>query len=68
MLVLSRKKLEGVIVDLRKWGLGLAKITIVEIRGDKTRLGLDFEKEVPVHRTEVFDAIEARSATTTEGT
>jgi carbon storage regulator len=32
-------------------------ITIVDIRGDKVRLGIDAPKEVPVHRQEVYDAI-----------
>jgi len=35
-------------------------ITIVEIRGDKVRLGIEAPKEVPVHRREVFDAINAQ--------
>ena len=30
---------------------------VVEIRGDKVRLGVEAPKEVPVHRREVFDAI-----------
>ena len=33
------------------------KITVVEIRGDKVRLGIDAPKEMPVHRIEVFRAI-----------
>ena len=32
-------------------------IVVVEIRGDKVRLGVEAPKEVPVHRREVFDAI-----------
>lgn len=51
MLVLSRKKDESVIInnDIR--------IVVVEIRGDKVRLGVEAPKEVPVHRSEVYDAI-----------
>ena len=51
MLVLSRKKDESIVInhDL--------KIVVVEIRGDKVRLGVEAPKEVPVHRQEVFDAI-----------
>jgi len=37
-------------------------ITIVEIRGDKVRLGIDAPKEVPVHREEVYQAIKEREA------
>ena len=32
-------------------------ITIVDIRGDKVRLGIDAPLEIPVHRQEVYDAI-----------
>ena len=55
MLVLSRKKNEKIII-----GDGPSKITIVvcEIRGDKVRLGIDAPKEIPVHRHEVYEAIQ----------
>ena len=54
MLVLSRKKNESIVIGKD------AEITIVvvEIRGDKVRLGVEAPKEVPVHRREVFDAIQ----------
>ena len=50
MLVLSRKKDESVVInnDIR--------IVVVEIRGDKVRLGVEAPKEVPVHRSEVYEA------------
>ncbi len=32
-------------------------ITVVDIRGDKVRLGIDAPRDVPVHRREVYDAI-----------
>ena len=51
MLVLSRKKNESIVIDDR------IKIVVVEIRGDKVRLGVEAPKEVPVHRQEVYDAI-----------
>ena len=51
MLVLSRKNNESIVI-----GDGIV-VTIVEIRGDKVRLGIEAPKEVPVHRREVFDAI-----------
>lgn len=50
MLVLSRKKNESIVV-------GDAEITVVEIRGDKVRLGIQAPKELPVHRKEVWEAI-----------
>lgn len=53
MLVLSRKKNETI-----KIGDDI-EIVIVEIRGDKVRLGIQAPKEVPVHRSEVYAAIHA---------
>jgi len=51
MLVLSRKKNESIIIN------DDITIVVVEIRGDKVRLGVDAPKDVPVHRMEVYDAI-----------
>ncbi|HMC66264.1 MAG TPA: carbon storage regulator CsrA [Gemmataceae bacterium] len=51
MLVLSRKKNESIVIN------NDITVTVVEIRGDKVRLGIVAPKEVPVHRQEVFDAI-----------
>jgi len=51
MLVLSRKKNESIVIDDR------IVITVVEIRGDKVRLGIEAPRDVPVHRSEVYDAI-----------
>ena len=63
MLVLSRKKNEAIVID------GDIIITVIEVRGDKVRLGIVAPKEVPVHRSEVWVAIQAgklpNSATTT---
>src|SRR6187549_837041 len=51
MLVLSRQKDETIIIgdDI--------EITVVDIRGDKVRLGVSAPKEISVHRKEVYDAI-----------
>ena len=51
MLVLSRKKSETIVI-----GDDIV-ITVVEVRGDKVRLGIEAPKDVPVHRREVYDAI-----------
>lgn len=51
MLVLSRKKNESIIIN------DDISIVVVEIRGDKVRLGVEAPKEVPVHRKEVYEAI-----------
>ncbi len=52
MLVLSRQRDESIIIADN------IVITIVDIRGDKVRLGIDAPKEIPVHRQEVYDAIQ----------
>lgn len=54
MLVLSRKKNESIVInnDIR--------IVVVEIRGDKVRLGVEAPREVPVHRHEVYEAIQGQ--------
>src|SRR5438270_337847 len=51
MLVLSRKKNESIVLNNN------ITVTVVEIRGDKVRLGIVHPKEIPVHRQEVYDAI-----------
>lgn len=56
MLVLSRKKNESIVIN------DDITIVVVEIRGDKVRLGVEAPKEVPVHRREVFEAIRRNEA------
>ena len=51
MLVLSRKKNESIVIN------NDITITVVEIRGDKVRLGIVAPKDVSVHRHEVYEAI-----------
>lgn len=55
MLVLSRRKDERIIIG------DDVEIMVVEIRGDKVRLGINAPKEMPVHRREVYDAIKRAS-------
>lgn len=55
MLVLSRKKNEKIVIT------NDITIEVVEIRGDKVRLGITAPKEVPVHRQEVYDAIHGKT-------
>jgi len=52
MLVLSRHRDESIII-----GDDIV-ITIVDIRGDKVRLGIEAPSDVPVHRQEVYEAIQ----------
>jgi carbon storage regulator len=51
MLVLSRKKNESIIINDN------IVVTVIEIRGDKVRLGIEAPKDVTVHRREVYEAI-----------
>ncbi len=51
MLVLSRKKNESIVID------ETIVITVVDIRGDKVRLGIEAPKDVPIHRNEVYEAL-----------
>lgn len=52
MLVLSRQRDESIIIGDH------IVVTIVDIRGDKVRLGIEAPTEIPVHRREVYDAIQ----------
>ena len=52
MLVLSRQRDQSIVI-----GENIV-VTIVDIRGDKVRLGIEAPTEVPVHRREVFEAIQ----------
>ena len=56
MLVLSRHRDESIMI-----GDDIV-ITIVDIRGDKVRLGIDAPQAIPVHRQEVYDAIQLENA------
>ncbi len=52
MLVLSRHRDESIMIG------DDVVVTIVDIRGDKVRLGIDAPTDIPVHRQEVYDAIQ----------
>lgn len=60
MLVLSRKKNESIVVD------DAIVITVLEIRGDKVRLGIEAPKSVPIHRSEVYAAIQSHQPDSVE--
>jgi len=55
MLVLSRQRDESIVIGDN------VVVTIVDIRGDKVRLGIQAPGEIPVHRQEVFEAIQRES-------
>ncbi|MBC7815880.1 MAG: carbon storage regulator CsrA [Planctomycetaceae bacterium] len=52
MLVLSRKRNESVVINDQ------IVVTVIEVRGDKVRLGIQAPRDVPIHRSEVMAAIQ----------
>ena len=52
MLVLSRQKDESIMIG------DDVEVTIVDVRGDKVRLGITAPKTISVHRKEVYEAIQ----------
>lgn len=56
MLVLSRKKNESIVI-----GNNIV-ITVIDIRGDKVRYGIEAPKDISVHRREVYEAIKRDAA------
>ena len=61
MLVLSRHRDESIII-----GDDIV-ITVVDIRGDKVRLGIEAPSQIPVHRQEIYEAIQREKARDAEG-
>jgi carbon storage regulator len=56
MLVLSRQRDESIMIG------DDVEITIVDVRGDKVRLGITAPKSIAVHRREIYDAIQREKA------
>ena len=50
MLVLSRQRDQSIVISDN------VTITVVDVRGDKVRLGIEAPVDIPVHRQEVFAA------------
>jgi carbon storage regulator len=55
MLVLSRKKNESIVLGE---GEDQIVLSVIEIRGDRVRLGIQANQKVPVHRKEIYDQIQ----------
>ncbi len=55
MLVLSRNRNQTIMI-------GDVRVTIVDIKGEKVRVGIEAPKDVPVHRLEVYEAIQREGA------
>ncbi len=61
MLVLSRVKDESVVIDNN------IEVCIVDIRGEKVRLGITAPRDIPVHRKEIQDVIDREKSNTAVG-
>ncbi len=60
MLVLSRHRDESIMIG------DDVVVTIVDIRGDKVRLGIEAPQSIPVHRQEVYEAIQRENRRSTQ--
>jgi carbon storage regulator CsrA len=60
VLVLTRKNLEAVVIGGAE---RLIKVTILEISGTRVALGFEVDKDIPVHRWEVYELISAGGRT-----
>lgn len=56
MLVLTRKTHESIIIGDH------IEVKIIGVRGDKVQLGIEAPKNIPVHRQEVYKAIQRKKA------
>lgn len=61
MLVLSRQKDESIIIG------DDVEITVVDVRGDKVRLGINAPREISVHRKEIYQAIQREKEQSSNG-
>jgi len=64
MLVLSRQKDQSIMIGE---GDNVVEVMIVDIRGDKTCLGITASPHIPVHRREIYDAIQREKAAEKSG-
>jgi carbon storage regulator CsrA len=55
MLVLTRKNLESVIIGRPGTGNQMMKVTVLEVRGGKVRLGIEGDRSIRVLRSELFE-------------
>jgi len=59
MLVLTRKNQESVVVGGAGGFERMLKVTVLDIDNGKVRLGFEVDKDIPVHRAEVWERIQA---------
>jgi carbon storage regulator len=58
MLVLSRMRDQDIVIDIPPGVTGQIVVKVVDIRGDQVRLGIQAPVAIPVHRREVYEAIQ----------
>ena len=61
MLVLSRKNQESVVVGGAEGFHRLLRVKVLEIRGTNVKLGFEVDPDVPVHRSEVWERVQAEA-------
>ena len=61
MLVLSRKNQESVVVGGADGFHRLLRVKVLEIRGTNVKLGFEVDPDVPVHRSEVWERVQAEA-------
>ncbi len=59
MLVLSRKSRQSVVVGGSGGFDRLLKVTVLAIQGANVKLGFEVDEDIPVHRSEVWERIQA---------
>ena len=64
MLVLSRRNQESVVIGGASGFEQLFKVKVLEIKGEKVKLGFDVDPGIPVHRLEVWERIRTAAGLT----
>lgn len=62
MLVLSRKTQESVVIVDPYNNDCLVKVTVIEIQGQRVRLGIEAAKEIPIRRSEIWEQVHTGDA------
>jgi len=59
MLVLTRKNQEAVVVGGSSEMDDLLRVTVLDVRGERVRLGFEAPRHIPIHRWEVWQRVRA---------
>ncbi len=59
MLVLSRKSKESIVIGGADHFEHVLKVTVLEVRDGRVKLGFDVDRDIPVHRAEVWERVQA---------